>query len=76
MTFPLLVGSFYVSGQVWADPDKVKVVSQWPVPADRKQLQHFLGFAVFSRRFIKDYSEVAAPLTNLNQSSFLLVGAG
>jgi len=35
------------------------------VPENRKQLQRFLGFAHFYRRFIQDFSKVAAPLTKL-----------
>lgn len=33
------------------------------VPEDRKQLQRFLGFANFYRRFIRDFNCVVAPLT-------------
>ncbi len=52
-------------GQLKPDPEKVKAVAEWPVPATRKQLQRFLGFANFYRRFICDYSRTAAPLTQL-----------
>ncbi|XP_047236631.1 uncharacterized mitochondrial protein AtMg00860-like [Girardinichthys multiradiatus] len=44
------------------DPSKVKAVSEWPTPLDRKQLQRFLGFANFYRRFVRNYSQVSAPL--------------
>lgn len=50
------------------DPDKVSAVTSWPVPDTRKQLQRFLGFANFYRRFIRGYSTVAAPLTALTSS--------
>ncbi|KAL2087157.1 hypothetical protein ACEWY4_018216 [Coilia grayii] len=36
-----------------------------PLPDNRKRLQQFLGFANFYRRFIQNYSSVAAPLTAL-----------
>ena len=52
-------------GQIKTDPAKVKAVSEWPTPTSRKQLQRFLGFAYFYRRFIRDYSRVATPLTKL-----------
>ena len=55
-------------GQLRADPEKVRAVSEWPVPTTRKQLQRFLGFANFYRRFIRDYSRVAAPLTQLTST--------
>ncbi|KAK7891460.1 hypothetical protein WMY93_023423 [Mugilogobius chulae] len=56
-------------GQLKADPEKLKAVAEWPTPESRKQLQRFLGFANFYRRFIKDYSRKAAPLTRLTSTS-------
>nr|XP_023696137.1 uncharacterized protein LOC111858521 [Paramormyrops kingsleyae] len=50
------------------DFPKVRAVSQWPQPCTRKDLQRFLGFANFYRRFIQGYSTVAAPLTALTSS--------
>lgn len=41
------------------------MVVEWPTPSSHKQLQRFLGFANFYRRFIHNYSRVAAPLTHL-----------
>ncbi len=45
------------------DPDKVKAVVDWPTPDSRKALQRFLGFANFYRRIIRNFSQLAAPLT-------------
>ncbi|XDV23164.1 hypothetical protein PO909_027864 [Leuciscus waleckii] len=50
------------------DPDKVKAVIEWPIPDSRKALQRFLGFANFYRRFIRNFSQLAAPLTALTSS--------
>ncbi|KAL0154966.1 hypothetical protein M9458_049229, partial [Cirrhinus mrigala] len=47
------------------DPEKIKAVVDWPSPDSRKALQRFLGFANFYRRFIRNYSQLAAPLTAL-----------
>lgn len=47
------------------DAAKVSAVSAWLVPETRKQLQRFLDFANFYRRFIRGFSTLAAPLTAL-----------
>ncbi len=49
-------------------PDKVKAVVSWPTPDSRKALQRFLGFANFYRRFIRNFSQLAAPLTALTST--------
>ncbi|KAL0149399.1 hypothetical protein M9458_055296, partial [Cirrhinus mrigala] len=45
------------------DERKVNAVLNWPRPATLKELQRFLGFSNFYRRFIRHFSTVAAPLT-------------
>ncbi|KAK7926171.1 hypothetical protein WMY93_008481 [Mugilogobius chulae] len=50
------------------DPEKVSAVTEWPTPSDRKQLQRFLGFANFYRRFIRNFSMIAAPLHALTSA--------
>ena len=47
--------------------DKVSAVLSWPTPTNVKGVQSFLGFANFYRRFIRGYSKVIAPLTNLTR---------
>lgn len=55
-------------GRIGMDVAKVEAVRTWPTPESRKQLQRFLGFANFYRRFIRGYSSVAAPMTALTSS--------
>ena len=47
------------------DPGKVKGVTDWPVPKNRKELQGFLGFLNFYRRFIEGFASTARPLNAL-----------
>ncbi len=59
------LGFIVAPGSMQMDPEKVSAVTNWSTPTDRKQLQRFLGFANFYRRFIRNYSSVAAPLYTL-----------
>lgn len=45
--------------------DKVKAVTSWPTPTNITELQAFLGFANFYRRFITGYSRTIQPMTHL-----------
>ncbi|KAK3545946.1 hypothetical protein QTP70_016964 [Hemibagrus guttatus] len=49
------------------DLTKVHAVTEWPNPTTIKELPWFLEFAKFYRRFIRNYSSVAGPLTSLLQ---------
>jgi hypothetical protein len=49
------------------DKAKVETVEQLPPPTDVKSLRSFLGHAGFYRRFIKDFSKITKPLTQLLQ---------
>ena len=47
------------------NPGKVCPILEWPEPCKVKDVQSFLGFANFYRRFISDYSKITVPLTCL-----------
>ncbi|XP_058764942.1 uncharacterized protein LOC131638400 isoform X1 [Vicia villosa] len=47
------------------DPAKIEVIEKLPSPVNVKGIRSFLGHAGFYRRFIKDFSKVAKPLSNL-----------
>ena len=49
------------------DPSKVSAILEWPEPRKVKDIQSFLGFANFYRRFISDYSKITVPLTHLTR---------
>ncbi|GJX39542.1 putative nucleotidyltransferase, ribonuclease H [Tanacetum coccineum] len=55
-----------VSGAgIEVDKAKIEAISKFPYPTNVKAIQSFLGHAGFNRRFIKDFSQVARPITQL-----------
>ena len=46
-------------GQISMDPIKLAGIRDWPVPTTVKQVQSFLGFGNFYRKFISHYSDLA-----------------
>lgn len=45
--------------------EKIKAVQEWPTPKSVKDIQAFLGFSNFCRRFIKNFSAIITPITRL-----------
>jgi len=50
-------------------PNKIKDVLDWPEPKSVKDVQSFLGFTNFYRRFIKGYSRITTPLSELTKKA-------
>src|SRR6202789_1056477 len=54
-------------GEMRMDPVKVAGVTEWPAPTNRKEVQSFLGFANFYRRFIEGFLHHAKPMFELTK---------
>ncbi|XP_033003957.1 uncharacterized mitochondrial protein AtMg00860-like [Lacerta agilis] len=46
------------------DGEKVKAVLEWKSPRNKKDVQRFLGFSNFYRKFIPNFAKVAGPITD------------
>jgi hypothetical protein len=61
---------FVISSKgVSMDPRRVTDITSWEVPKTFRDIQVFLGFCNFYRRFIRNYSRIALPLTALLKGS-------
>ncbi len=52
-------------GQVRPIEEKVRAITEFPVPTTRRELRRFLGMTGYYRTFCRNFSEVVHPLTNL-----------
>ena len=59
------VGHVVSEDGVEPDPDKISKAVDWPRPTSPEQVRQFLGFIGYYQKFIKDFSKIARPLTDL-----------
>ncbi|GFU73476.1 retrovirus-related Pol polyprotein from transposon 412 [Trichonephila clavipes] len=61
------------SGTIKPSPTKTLAVRKFPEPTTIKQVQSFLGLTGYFRKYIKDYSKIAKPLSDLTRKKNLFV---
>ncbi|XP_031131817.1 uncharacterized protein LOC116033199 [Ipomoea triloba] len=54
---------------IMVDPAKIRAVIEWEAPKSVTEIRSFLGLAGYYRRFVRDFSKIARPLTNLLKKS-------
>ncbi|KAL4036015.1 hypothetical protein IC575_004733 [Cucumis melo] len=62
-----VLGQLASSKGIEVDKAKIDVIQKLPYPTCLKDVRSFLGSVGFYRRFIKDFSKIVLPLTNLLQ---------
>ena len=62
------VGHVVSKDGVEVDPDKTAKVVNWPTPTSPEDVRRFIGFVGYYRRFIKNFSVISKPLTDLMPS--------
>ena len=63
------VGHTVSHNNIAMQTSKLAALRDWPLPATTTQLQRFLGFANYYRRFIASFSKLAKPLTDRAKNS-------
>lgn len=63
------VGHIVSENGVEADPEKLEKVRNWPTPKNAEEVRQFTSFAGYYRRFVKDFSKIAKPLTDLHPNT-------
>ena len=61
------LGHVVSASGVSVDPEKVKAIMSWERSKSVFEIRGFLGLAGYYKRFIKDFSRLAAPMTRLTQ---------
>ena len=51
------------------DPTKVDTGQDWSMPKNAIDVRSFLGLTGYYRKFIQDFSKIAAPLTQLTKKN-------
>ncbi len=68
------LGVIISENSIRMDPVKLAGIAEWPAPTKKRELQSFLGFTNFYRKFIKNYSKVVKALTALTGLAPLEMG--
>jgi len=57
-------------GVISPDPVKLNAVKNFLIPKNVKDIQSFIGLAEYYRKFIKNFSKIAKPLTTKKDNKF------
>jgi len=59
------LGHIIGDGGIRTDPEKVKAITEFPVPKTLRGLRSFMGLCGWYRKFVPNFASLASPLTDL-----------
>jgi len=59
------LGHIIGDGEIRKDPEKVKAITEFPVPKTLRGLRSFMGLCGWYRKFVPNFASLASPLTDL-----------
>ena len=65
----LFLGHVVTPQGIATDPDKIKLVTEWPTPRNLREVRSFVGLCSYYRRYVKDFARVAEPLHGLTRKN-------
>ncbi len=63
------LGFVVLAQKIKMEEEKIEAVKTWPKPQSVRDIQVFLGFANFYKRFIQNFSKIVVPLTSILQTT-------
>ncbi len=63
------LGFVVLAQSIRIEEEKIEAIRDWPEPQSVRNIQVFLGFANFYRKFIRNFCRIAAPLTSMLQTT-------
>lgn len=63
------LGHVVSKGEIQPDPAKFKLIADYPVPSNLKEVRSFVSLMSYYRRFIKNFAAIAKPLTVLTEKN-------
>ena len=65
----MFLGHVISKDGITVDPNKKEAVVNWDRPTNVSEVRSFLGLAGYYRRFVKGFSHIVAPLTQLTRKN-------
>ncbi len=63
----VILGHLVSKEGISTDPEKTKVIRDWPIPNNISDLRSFLGCIGYYRQFIRGFAKIAEPLYKLER---------